>query len=442
MGPTVMMAMKDIRLLLRDKGGLFWLVAFPILNAVIWGLISGGGGKGKARLKLVAVDEDGSKFARVLVGELRKSESIEVEELPRGEARDRVRTGKAAAAVVLAKGAGEMNGLGVFFAPAGGEKIELMIDPAQQVAGGMLQGLLVQSMFSAITETVMDPRLMRDLARDGVRNAREGLARTDPAQAENLARYLESTERFLDTVDPGFYRGGIAPQPDAADGGKGGGAAASLIRIRQTVLEAPAASGPRSPFDVTFPASMLWAVIGGCAAFAISLVVETEKGTMRRLLAAPVSQKQIIAGKGLACLVTCLAMMCLLLVLGLVGFGVSLRSLPMFLAGALTTSIAFVGVMMFLTTLGRTERAVGGSAWGILLVMMMFGGGMVPLMFMPKWMAALSNLSPAKWGIYCIEAGVWRDLSWGELMAPYAILLGIGVAGFMAGARSFAMRNA
>ena len=105
------------------------------------------------------------------------------------------------------------------------------------------------------------------------------------------------------------------------------------------------------------------------------------------------------------------------------------------------TSIAFVGVMMFLTTLGRTERAVGGSSWGVLLVMMMFGGGMVPLMFMPKWMAAMSNFSPAKWGIYCLEAGVWRELSWGELMVPYAILLAIGIIGFAAGARNFARQH-
>ncbi len=445
MGTTFLMAMKDIRLLLRDKGGLFWLVAFPILNAVIWGLISGGGSKGKAKMKLVAVDEDGSKFARVLVEELRKSESLEVSELARDAARDRVRRGKAAAAVVLHKGIGDMNGLAMFFSAEGEEKLEVMVDPAQQVAGGMLQGLLVQSMFTAITDTVMDPKQMRDFARTGIKNAREELSRENPDQAEILAKYLENTEQFLDAVDPNFYREGLdgaetSGTTVASTEGKSSGGMGSLIRIKETVLESPK-TGPRSPFDITFPASMMWAVIGGCAAFAVSLVVETEKGTMRRLMAAPVSKSQIIAGKGLACLMTCMVMMCVLLALGLVGFKVSLRSAPMFFAGALMTSIAFVGVMMFLTTLGRTERAVGGSSWGVLLVMMMFGGGMVPLMFMPKWMATLSNFSPAKWGIYCLEAGVWRELAWSELIMPYAILLVIGVVGFAAGARNFARQH-
>jgi ABC-2 type transport system permease protein len=89
--------------------------------------------------------------------------------------------------------------------------------------------------------------------------------------------------------------------------------------------------------------------------------------------------------------------------------------------------------MMFICTLGRTEQSAGGAGWAMLMVMTMLGGGMVPLVFMPSWLRSLSHISPVKWSIFALEAGVWRNLSFVEMIKPLALLLAIGATAFMFG---------
>jgi ABC-2 type transport system permease protein len=53
--------------------------------------------------------------------------------------------------------------------------------------------------------------------------------------------------------------------------------------------------------------------------------------------------------------------------------------------------------MMLMSVIGKTERERVGSCVGANMLMAMFGGGMVPLLFMPVYGA--SNFSPVKWSI-------------------------------------------
>jgi ABC-2 type transport system permease protein len=100
-------------------------------------------------------------------------------------------------------------------------------------------------------------------------------------------------------------------------------------------------------------------------------------------------------------------------------------------------SIAFVGIMMFLSVLGKTEQSAGGIGWAILLVMAMLGGGMIPLFAMPSWMKIVSDISPVKWAILAMEGAVWRQFSFQEMLLPCGILLAVGVATFAVGVRAF-----
>ena len=60
---------------------------------------------------------------------------------------------------------------------------------------------------------------------------------------------------------------------------------------------------------------------------------------------------------------------------------------------------------------------------------------MIPLMFMPPWMAGLGYLSPVRWAIIALEGAVWRDFGLAEMAVPCAILLTIAVITFVIGAR-------
>ncbi len=89
--------------------------------------------------------------------------------------------------------------------------------------------------------------------------------------------------------------------------------------------------------------------------------------------------------------------------------------------------------MMLMSVAGRSEESVSGAAWGANILMSMFGGGMVPLAFMPGFMRPISNFSPVRWGILAMEGAIWRGFSLQEMLLPCGILVGIGAVGVALG---------
>jgi ABC-2 type transport system permease protein len=88
-----------------------------------------------------------------------------------------------------------------------------------------------------------------------------------------------------------------------------------------------------------------------------------------------------------------------------------------------------------LSVLGKTEESVGSAGWGIMMILSMFGGGMVPMIAMPKWMLSLSVFSPIRWAILALEGAIWRGFSPQEMLQPCLVLLGVGLVTFYAGTR-------
>jgi ABC-2 type transport system permease protein len=205
------------------------------------------------------------------------------------------------------------------------------------------------------------------------------------------------------------------------------------VEIEKRALRAERA-GPASAFDVTFPQGMIWGVIGCSLGFALSLVQERTRGTLTRLRSAPLTAGHVLAGKALACFTAIVVVEALLFAVGRVGFGV--RPSSWWLAGAAALSVAtcFVGIMMLVAVLGKTEQSASGLGWAIMMPLTMLGGGMVPLFAMPSWMQAVGTVSPVKWSILALEGAIWRGFTPAQLAVPCAVLLAVGAAGFLLGA--------
>ena len=65
------LAVKDLKLLVRDKAGLFFTFFFPVLYAIFFGTIfggMGGGGGGSGETAIVVVDQDGTDKAFFGIG--------------------------------------------------------------------------------------------------------------------------------------------------------------------------------------------------------------------------------------------------------------------------------------------------------------------------------------------------------------------------------------
>ena len=410
------LALKDLRLLWRDRFGMFWVLGFPMIFALFFGFIfSGVGGSAAGKMPIAVIDEDNTAGSRALVQRLKESDALAVsDDLACEEAKHRVRRGKLAAYVIVQKGFGDSWAIFQGQPP----ELEVGIDPSRQAEAAYLQGLLMESVFRGMRERVADRESMREQLQTWIAGVgdNEQLA---PTQRVILAGLLSAMDTFLGQADDELLNLGT------------GGSGASLT-IAAVATERDD-SEPRSGFEIMFPAAMLWGLLGCCAGVAMSLVQERTGGTFLRLRTAPLSRMQILAGKGLGCFIASVGILVLMVVVAAVLFGVRVVNPPGLVLAIFCTAFCFVGLMMFFSVLGRSEQAVAGATWAILILMSMFGGGMIPLIFMPRWMAPLSNFSMVKWGIVVLQDGMWRGGTLAEMLPACAILLAVGAAAFAVG---------
>ena len=428
MSAILRLAIKDLRLLIRDKFGLFWVLAFPLMMALFFGAIFGSGGSGRAAMKVMIVDQEQSDYSRRFIENLDASEAIRVVPASADSARGVVRRGKAVAYLILKQGAGDIQNL----FGADSSTMIVGLDPSRKAEAGYLQGLIVQAWFKLLQNDFLDPKKSRSNIQEYLGHLSSDSVAAGP-DVDALTDFYGSLDGFMAQLDTGALAPkatGQAATDDSESTIDNSSGFGPRIDFEAATIKA---DQPRSSWEITFPQALLWALIGCAAAFAISLVVERTGGTMLRLRLAPISRAQILAGKGLACFVFCVSVCTLLLLIGKFVFDIRTPE-PLFLVEAVVAAgVCFVGLMMLISVLGKTEQAVGGAGWAILLVMSMTGGGMIPLMFMPKWMITLSHFSPVKWSILALEGAIWRGFSQTEMLLPLGVLTGIGLVAFAAG---------
>lgn len=431
MKPVLVLALKDLKLIYRDKFGLFWLLVFPLLMALFFGSIFSGAGEsgGRAAMKVAVVDQDSTDFSMAFVDHLDSSSAIEVLCPSADSARLLVRRGKAVAFLEIKPGFGGWQS--VYSGDTAATLITGM-DPARQAESGYLRGLIMEAWFAQMNGLLSDAGKGHSLINESLDSIAAGDMPSDQAKA--LRSFLGHLDTFLAQSDTGVLSG----QGGAGAGGSDGFAQGPRIAHEDVFREQ---TGPRSAWEITFPQALLWALIGCSAAFAITVVNERTSGTLTRLRMAPISRAHILAGKGAACFIAAVLVCAFLILLAKILFAIRTPN-PLALALAIVCSaICFTGLMMLISVMGKTEQAVAGAGWAILLVFSMTGGGMVPLMVMPRWMVTVSNFSPVKWGIYSLEGAIWRGFGWGEMLLPLSVLTGIGLVAYAVGVMIFRRTN-
>lgn len=413
MKKVLFLAIKDLKVLLSDKGNIFWVFGFPVLYALFFGAIFSGAGKEPSGMKIAVVDEDKSEFSSSYISKLQSYEALKISLAGRDEAIEQVRKGKVSAAVILKKGFGD--GFEAMF-NSDEPKIEIASDPSRKMESGYLQGLLAKAQFGALGEKFKDRKWMRsqiDLWRNDVKDAND----LDAKQANLYSNFFDSFDTLLKDVNEKDYKSGFKGE--------------MLNFVKLDVNREY--KGPVTPFQITFPQVLLWGFIGCAATFAISIVKERTHGTFERLRVGPIGRAHILGGKGLSCFFTCIFIMCILYVGAKAIFRMPIGNRLLFIPAVLCTILCFVGLMMLICTLGRTEQSVGAAGWGILMITGMIGGAMMPLAFMPSWLRPFSHVSPVKWGIVALEGAIWRNFSLTEMISPCLVLLAFGTAAFLLG---------
>lgn len=403
------LAAKDIRLLVRNRGALFFTMGWPLLVAIFFGLVFSGDG-GSSRPKVALVVQDQSDGAERFAQSVLKLDTLEVERLGAERAEQLVRQGKRSAAIVLPKGFGERAARAFSGDPP---QVELWLDPSRRAERAMIEGMLMklggEAMFSSISDPVARQQWLQ--------TSRADLGKMAPDSRQSFSDFYDSLDAMMAT-----------PEATTSGGAGNAGAATGITPLTVTSRDISVAKrGPRNGFAVSFTQGMFWAMLGALMSFVTSIVLERMQGTWSRLRASPLSTGSILLGKAIACFAVMLTTLLLMSLVGALVFGVVPHSLPKLLLAFVACGIAFTGLMMLLASLGRSVQTASGAAWAVMMPLAMVGGAMIPLFVMPPWMLQLSNVSPVKWAVVGIEGATWRGFSMAEMLTPIAVLLATGV---------------
>ena len=393
LGAIYSLMVKDLRLLARDRGAVFLTFLWPLVLATFFGALGPGFGAALEHdadasggvIKVLSIDEDRSEASASLLAELDADPLIELEASDLADAEERVRLGTAPAYVRIEAG----------FGAAPSPALAPGLPRPEQPTPGSLRGV----------EIGVDPR------RGPETQVLAGATRLAAWRA--LAREQSQGE----------------PEP--------GTTTLEAVALSYTpVRSSAAASRPPTPYAVTFPQGIIWAVLACAATFAVSLVEERKRGTLLRLAVAPVPRLAILLGKASACLVAIVIMQLVLLSVAVIGFGVRPTSWALLALALAATALGFVGLMTLLAVIGRRTQSAAGMSWAVLMSMAMVGGGMLPLFLMPSWLQVVANASPVAWALLAIEGAVWRGFSPAQMLLPCAGLVGLGVGSLVIGARA------
>ena len=415
---ATVLAMKDLRLLLRDRAAAFFTFVFPLAIALFFGYVFSG--TTSEPLKVVAFVERPSPQADAFLKALGDDGGFSltvVDDRPAGELA--VRRGQAAAMVVVPEAYAE--GLDSVFS-GGGAELALVVDPSRRAEGAMLVGKIHEVAFRTVFSSMSDPdQFGRMLDR-----AEKSLEASDLPLTDRIAvRTALARARAMSSK----------PREGAAQAGAGEGGLAGWRPVKVSVGELEMQPGiPANSFAISFTQGLAWALFGAVLAFGSGIAEERQRGTLVRLLVSPMRPVTILVGKALGCFVACLATEWLLVLVGVAFFGVRVSSWPLLALCSAATAFGFCGVMMMLAGGFRTQGGAQGAGRAVLLVLTMVGGGTVPLVFMPPFLRLASNASPFKWAVLVAEGCTWRSWGMAELWLPLAALVAVGAAGLAIGA--------
>jgi ABC-2 type transport system permease protein len=418
MNAVLAIATKDLRLLARNRATLFFTFVWPILMAVGFGLMFGGEGE-KAKMRVLVIDQDHSTASQVLLDGLLDLQSVTVETLPRAEAEQQVKRGRAVALIDIPAGFGVASERLFYGEPA---QVNVLIDPSRKAEIGMLEGLLMQ-----VASKDMG-RKMNSLGSDSkwLQTARSDIAVLPEAERQRYAGLFDAIEKLP------------ANQAQGSGASAAGGTAGwTPLKVQMHSLQSER-RGPRNPFAITFPQGMLWGLVGCLMGFASGFAQEREKGTWLRLRTGPMSARRLMLGKALAAMIALVAVQLLLLLMARLIFGLTPESIPALALVIAASAIAFTGMMLLISSAGRTTQGVSSAGWAGLMPLMMIGGGMIPLVAMPAWMANVSAFSPINWSLRSLEGAIWRGYDWADYVWPLGGLVILGVVAFAIGARRLA----
>jgi ABC-2 type transport system permease protein len=148
--PLLAMTRKDLQLFFSDRRSVIVSFAVPIAIASFFGSIFSGPDNKRepARIAVAIIDQDGSAVSKGIVSGAQADKNLKLMMPGEAEARDAVKRGRTAVAIIIPKGFGDASGQAFF---GNGEKppLTVLYDPSHAVEVAMVRGILTQHVMEA-----------------------------------------------------------------------------------------------------------------------------------------------------------------------------------------------------------------------------------------------------------------------------------------------------
>jgi ABC-2 type transport system permease protein len=420
----VALVRKDIVEFLSDPRAVTLSFAAPIILATFFAFVLGGsegGDAGPSEIDVRLVDEDGSKLSRQIIAAIEADPNLNASTVTLDAARQDVRKGTAAVAVVIPSGFGGAASKAMF-SPRG-EKPELLFlyDPTHNAEKGMVRGILTQHVMQAVSKEVFSGTGESPALAEA--EAEVERSRNIPAP---LRSALQSMFRNLNEVRAQMKEEATKEDPtgEASVAGFGGiGVPYATKEVAVTAGNQGARVAMRAhAFGGMAVQFVLFAAIEG----GIGLLTERQRGIWKRLRAAPLSRLVLLGSRAISGAIVALLITAAVFLAGSLIFGIRIQGGPLgivgFLAVALGYALTASAIGLLIAALGKTPQAARGVSVLLVLVMVMLGGAWMPRFLFPGWLQPVTAFIPTRWAMDGFDAATVRAESLFELLGPALVL--------------------
>jgi ABC-2 type transport system permease protein len=395
---TAILAMirKDLILYLNDKRALMLNLLMPIVLAAFFGSMFGGQGSGsnKSAIEIGLVQQDGSTIGRKVGAALKADETLKVLELSLQEARDKVRAGKLAVAVVIPEDFGDAAG-NALFRPDSKPELPVFYDPSQTTVLAMVKGLLTQHVMQGVTGEVMGGASGSKYIDQSLKDLQATPGSTDKVE---LVELLGSLKKYQERE---------AAKP-AAGGDSGSGRGLSMPF---TTKDEALSSGPKyNAYAHAFAGMGVQFILFMGIEVGVGILLARRTGIWSRLLAAPVTLTQVLLARALSGALIAAGLLVAIFACAMLIFKVQITNVAGFALVTVAFALMTAAFGLLIAAFGKTPEAARGLATFATLILVMLGGAWVPTFVFPAWMQQLTLMMPTRWAVDGLDAVTWRGL--------------------------------
>ena len=371
---TLLIGIKDLKLMFRDRAALVFMLLAPLLLTIGMGFVTGrfsGGSSGLSDIPVVVVNLDNEQLGDALADLFASEELADLLEPTSSDdpeaARQLIDEDQAAAAVIIPEGftrsiiPAEGTSFGEGFVQPEPVKIEVYGNPSRPATAGVVKAIVDEFLSRVEEGRTAGITSIAQLMQSGL---------VDPQNAEAEARSL-----FQD-ADP---------------------AESAAIRLKTNQEGAEAIE-----FDILAfmaPGMALLFLMYTVSYGGRSILSERSQGTLPRLLVSPTSTAQVLGGKVLGIFFTGVAQVGLLILASTVFFGVKWGDAAGLVVLILAAVFGATGWGMFITALARSPAQVASLGSALMLIFGILGGSFIDPDQMPPLVRTISKITPNAWGL-------------------------------------------